>query len=175
MKKSILGSLRFLILSLVVFGGIYTAMTTGIGQLLFSNKVNGSLVSVDNHIVGSKLIGQRFESDKYFSGRADKVSQLSPISEKQKQLVAARVSEELARNPSQSKVPNDLVTASASGVDPDISLSAAKFQADRISKNRGLPQKAINDVINKYSQKDWFSNRYYVNVLQLNIALDKLD
>lgn len=81
MKRSILSSIRFLILSLIVFGGCYTLAITGIGQLFFSDQANGSQVMKDDKVVGSKLIGQTFDQDKYFSGRSEKVSQLSPISE----------------------------------------------------------------------------------------------
>lgn len=175
MKKSILGSLRFLILSLIVFGGLYTVVVTGIGQLFFSEQANGSQVTVNNQVVGSKLIGQNFDQAKYFSGRSEKVSQLSPVSAEQKQLVEKRTAAELTKNPTKKIVPNDLVTASASGVDPDISLAAAEFQVARIAKERGLSQQAIHKVIDEHSQKDWFSERKYVNVLQLNLALDKLE
>lgn len=175
MKKSILGSLRFLILSLIVFGGLYTVVVTGIGQLFFSEQANGSQVTVNNQVVGSKLIGQNFDQDKYFSDRSEKVSQLSPVSAEQKQLVEKRTAAELTKNPTEKIVPNDLVTASASGVDPDISLAAAEFQVARIAKERGLSQQAIHKVIDEHSQKDWFSERKYVNVLQLNLALDKLE
>lgn len=175
MKNSLLGSLKFLILSLVVFGGFYTVLVTGIGQLFFSDQANGSQVTKDNQVVGSKLIGQTFEQDGYFSGRSEKVSQLSPVSSKQKLLIEERVKKQLTKNPTQRNVPNDLVTASASGVDPDISLSAAEFQSARIAKERGLSEGTIHKMINQQAQKDWFSDRYYVNVLQLNLALDKLE
>ncbi|MTD40119.1 potassium-transporting ATPase subunit C [Erwinia sp. CPCC 100877] len=175
MKKSILGSLRFLILSLIVFGGLYTAAITGIGQLFFSDQANGSQVTKEKQVVGSKLIGQTFERANYFSGRSEKVSQLSPISPEQKQLVEKRTAAELAKNPTEKSVPNDLVTASASGVDPDISVAAAEFQVARIAKERSLSQQKIHEVIDEHSQKDWFSERSYVNVLQLNLALDKLE
>lgn len=175
MKKSILGSLRFLLLSLVVFGGVYTVLVTGIGQLFFSEQANGSQIMVDNQVVGSKLIGQNFEQGKYFSGRSDQVSQLSPVSAEQKNLVKKRTATELKKNPTEKSVPNDLVTASASGVDPDISLAAAEFQVDRIAKERGISQQKVRTLIEKNVQKDWFSDRHYVNVLQLNLALDKLE
>ena len=145
MKKSLFGSLRFLILSLIIFGGVYTVAVTGVGQLFFSNQANGSQVKVENHVVGSSLIGQEFKQKKYFSGRSEK------------------------------EAPNDLVTASASGVDPDISLAAAKFQVARISEERGLSQEKVYELIDDHRQKDWFSDRSYVNVLQLNLALDKLE
>ncbi|MGG5373039.1 potassium-transporting ATPase subunit C [Enterococcus sp. AZ196] len=175
MKKSILGSLRFLMLSLIVFGGLYTVAVTGIGQLFFSDQANGSQITVNNQTVGSKLIGQSFEQPKYFSGRSEKVSQLSPASPEQKKLVESRRAAELAKNPTEKNVPNDLVTASGSGVDPDISLSAAEFQVARIAEVRGLSQGSIRKIIAEHRQKDWFSERYYVNVLQLNLALDKLE
>ncbi|MGK0604022.1 potassium-transporting ATPase subunit C [Enterococcus gilvus] len=174
MKKSILGSLRFLLLSVIVFGGLYTAVVTGIGQLFFSDQANGSQVTRNNQVVGSTLIGQKFKQAQYFSGRSEKVSQLSPVSSEQKNLVDARTKAELAKNPTEKNVPNDLVTASASGVDPNISLEAAEFQVLRISKERKVSQQSIRTTIEENSQKDWFSDRHYVNVLQLNLALDKL-
>lgn len=103
MKKSLFGSLRFLILSLIIFGGVYTVAVTGVGQLFFSNQANGSQVKVENHVVGSSLIGQEFKQKKYFSGRSEKISQLSPVSSEQKQLVEQRTEVELAKNPSEKK------------------------------------------------------------------------
>ncbi|MFY1067671.1 potassium-transporting ATPase subunit C [Enterococcus sp. AD013-P3] len=174
MKKILFISLRFLLLSLLVFGGVYTLAVTGIGQLFFSEQANGSKITIDSQVVGSKLIGQSFQQDKYFSGRDTQVRQLSPVSIEQARLVQKRGINELEKNPTQKKVPVDLVTASASGVDPDISLEAARFQIDRIAKKRGLSKEKIQGLLDKYRQKDWFSNRYFVNVLQLNLALDKL-
>ena len=174
MIKILFSSLRFLLLSLLVFGGVYTLAVTGIGQLFFSEQANGSKITIDSQVVGSKLIGQSFQQDKYFSGRDTQVRQLSPVSIEQARLVQKRVINELEKNPTQKKVPVDLVTASASGVDPDISLEAARFQIDRIAKKRGLSKEIIQGLLDKYRQKDWFSNRYFVNVLQLNLALDKL-
>ncbi len=91
MRRSILGSIRFLIFSLIVFGGFYTVVVTGVGQLLFSNQANGSQLTKDNQVIGSTLIGQPFEQDKYFSGRSQQVSQLSPVSNEQKRLVEKRI------------------------------------------------------------------------------------
>ena len=174
MKKSILGSFRFLILSTLIFGGMYTVFVTGVGQLFFPNQANGSQIVLNDQVVGSKQIGQPFEQPNYFSGRSEEVSQLSPISEEQKQRIENRTMLELAKNPTEKMVPHDLVTASASGVDPDISIDAAKFQVARIAKERELPEQTILNLIEEHSQKDWFSSRKYVNVLQLNLALDKL-
>lgn len=174
MKKSIASSLRFLLLSLLVFGGLYTALVTGLGQLFFSQQANGSQVIVKGQTVGSKLIGQNFDQPSYFSGRPEKVSQLSPLSTEQEKKVANRTKQQLQENPTEKQVPNDLVTASASGVDPDISVAAAKFQVDRVAKERQTNPAKIHVIIEKNSQKDWLSQRRFVNVLALNLALDRI-
>lgn len=169
--KKLGASLRFLLFSLLIFGGLYTLLVTGVGQLLFPNQANGSVVEKDGEIVGSELIAQPFEGAGYFTGRSTEVSQLSPVSEKQKELVAARTKEAQKAN-SAVDVPNDLVTASGSGMDPHISIEAAEFQISRIASERKLSEAAIHDIIEKNSQKDWFSDRKFVNVLTLNMALD---
>lgn len=173
MKKSIASSLRFLLLSILVFGGLYTALVTGLGQLFFPQEANGSQIIVKGQTVGSKLIGQEFDQPRYFSGRPEKVSQLSPVSTEQGKKVADRTKQQLQENPTEKQVPNDLVTASASGVDPDISVAAAEFQANRIAKERQTNPGKIHAIIEKNSQKDWFSQRRFVNVLALNLALDR--
>lgn len=175
MKKEVISSLRFLIVSVILFGGIYTLLVTGLGQVLFSTQANGSQIVVGNQVVGSKLIGQQFEQDKYFSGRNQEVSQLSPNALEQKEKVAQRTKQEILKNPSEKKVPIDLVTASASGVDPDISLEAAKFQIERIAKIRNLAPSKILTLVEANQRQDWFSTRTFVNVLTLNIALDQLN
>lgn len=169
--KKLGASLRFLLFSLLVFGGLYTLLVTGIGQLLFPNQANGSVVEKDGKIVGSELIAQPFEGPGYFTGRSQEVSQLSPVSKEQEERVAARTAA-AQKADSQGDVPNDLVTASGSGVDPDISVEAAEFQISRIASERKLSEAAIHDIIDKNSQKDWFSDRKFVNVLALNMALD---
>ncbi|WP_297079253.1 potassium-transporting ATPase subunit C [uncultured Enterococcus sp.] len=175
MKKEIMSSLRFLIFSVMLFGGVYTLLVTGVGQLLFHTQANGSQIVVGDQVVGSKLIGQTFEEDRYFSGRSQEVSQLAPSSATQEEIVTNRTKKELLKNPSETKVPIDLVTASASGVDPDISLEAATFQIERIAKIRNLAPSEILQLIKSNQEHDWFSNRTFVNVLRLNIALNQLD
>lgn len=174
MKKMIFSHVRFLLASLLFFGGIYTLAATGIGQLLFPKEANGSLVMEEGEIVGSILVGQPFEQPEYFSGRSSEVSQLSPVSDRQQQLVIERTQAELKKNPTEKAVPNDLVTASGSGLDPHISLEAAEFQIRRIADSRQVSEEEIRDIIEKNIEKDWFSNRKFVNVLQLNLALDQL-
>ena len=174
MRKTVMGSIRFLLLSLLVFGGGYTLLVTGVGQLFFNEQANGSQVTNNEEIIGSKLIGQPFESTRYFAGRNEKVSQLSPISKEQATRVEQRTKKLLQENPAQKEVPVDLVTASASGVDPDISVNAANFQVPKIAQERGLKEADIYAIIEKNSHKDWFSDRKYVNVLQLNLSLDQM-
>lgn len=175
MRKTVMGSIRFLLLSLLVFGGGYTLLVTGVGQLFFNEQANGSQVTNDGKVIGSKLIGQPFESTRYFSGRNEKVSQLSPVSKEQASRVEQRTKKQLQENPAQKEVvPVDLVTASASGVDPDISVEAANFQVSKIAQERGLKEADIYAIIEKNSHKDWFSDRKYVNVLQLNLSLDQM-
>ena len=172
--KKILGSqLRFLVMSILVFGGLYTVVITGVGQLLFSNQANGSQRIVDGEIIGSTLIGQQFLQPGYFAGRSDAVSQLSPVSAEQETLVSDRKTA-LQRENQITEVPVDLVTASASGVDPHITVAAAEVQVPRIAKERNRKESAIRAIIKENTQKDWFSDRTFVNVLELNLALDKL-
>ncbi|WP_265458082.1 potassium-transporting ATPase subunit C [Enterococcus sp. HY326] len=174
MKQTVLASLRFLVLAIVVFGGLYTLVITGVGQTFFSEKADGSLIVQEGKVVGSKLIGQDMQAADYFQGRPTEVSNLAVFSAEQASLVAKRKETLLTENPTQTEVPLDLVTASASGVDPDISLAAAEFQVARIANQRNLSEEAINAIIKAQTQRDFLSNRAYVNVLALNLALDKL-
>ncbi|MCC4044520.1 potassium-transporting ATPase subunit C [Enterococcus gallinarum] len=173
MKKILGTQLRFLVISILFFGGLYTAVITGVGQLLFSNQANGSQRIVDGEIIGSTLIGQQFLQPGYFAGRSDAVSQLSPVSAEQETLVSDRKTA-LQRENQITEVPVDLVTASASGVDPHITVAAAEVQVPRIAKERNRKESAIRAIIKENTQKDWFSDRTFVNVLELNLALDKL-
>lgn len=174
MKKTFFASIRFLGLSIIFFGGVYTLLITGIGQLFFPTQANGSQIKENEQVVGSTLIGQQFEEEGYFTGRSPDISQLSPFAEEQAELVQERTEMQLAANPTETDVPIDLVTASASGVDPHISIAAAEFQMDRIAEIRDISQEAISDIIKQNSQSDLFSSREYVNIMQLNQALDEL-
>lgn len=175
MKQQLLASLRFLLLAVVFLGGAYTLLITGIGQTFFAEKADGSLIVEEGKVVGSKLIGQEFTAADYFQGRPTAVSNLAPFSVEQEELVAARTQKLLAENPTQETVPLDLVTASASGVDPHISVAAANFQVARLAEERSIQPAAINAIIKEQTKRDFSSNRSYVNVLELNLALDKLD
>lgn len=173
MKKIIRAQLSFLFLSILVLGGLYTVAVTGIGQLFFAHQANGSQRVVSGKMVGSSLIGQSFQQAAYFNGRGQDVTQLSPTSLEQKKLVENKT--KLAQQNDQTmEIPIDLVTNSASGVDPHISVAAAESQVSRIAKERGEDVTKIRAIIQEKAQKDWFSDRMFVNVLELNLSLDNM-
>ncbi|MDO7878074.1 MAG: potassium-transporting ATPase subunit C [Enterococcus mundtii] len=173
MKKILRAQLSFLFLSILVLGGLYTVAVTGIGQLFFAHQANGSQRVVSGKMVGSSLIGQSFQQAAYFNGRGQDVTQLSPTSLEQKKLVENKT--KLAQQNNQTmEIPIDLVTNSASGVDPHISVAAAESQVSRIAKERGEDVTKIRAIIQEKAQKDWFSDRMFVNVLELNLSLDNM-
>lgn len=173
MKKILRAQLSFLFLSILLLGGLYTVAVTGIGQLFFAQQANGSQRVVSGKVVGSSLIGQSFQQAAYFNGRGQDVTQLSSTSSEQKKLVEDKT--ELAQQSNQTtEIPIDLVTNSASGVDPHISVAAAESQVSRIAKERGQDVAKIRAIIQEKAQKDWFSDRRFVNVIELNLSLDNM-
>ncbi|MDO7872688.1 MAG: potassium-transporting ATPase subunit C [Enterococcus casseliflavus] len=174
MKNTLFASIKFLLVSTVLFGGLYTLLVTGVGQVFFAHQANGSQIVEDGAVKGSELLAQPFDQAGYFQGRDQTVSQLSPYDTTQKKTVAERTATLLAENPTQISVPIDLVTASGSGVDPDISVEAALFQLPRIADTRGVDEQIIHDIINRNKVADLFSTREYVNIMTLNQQLDQL-
>lgn len=179
----------FLLVFTVVTGVIYPSVVTGVGQVLFRDEANGSLIVVDGRVVGSELIGQQFEGREYFWSRPSMTgeypynvlgsvgSNKSPAGEELEGIVAERVSVMKEANPSQTgAVPVDLVTASASGLDPHISVAAAEYQAQRVADARGM---AVADVMvcvkaQTEGRTFGFLGEPRVNVVQLNLMLDAL-
>ncbi|MGQ4244498.1 potassium-transporting ATPase subunit C [Enterococcus casseliflavus] len=174
MKNTLFASIKFLLFSTVLFGGLYTLLVTGVGQVFFAHQANGSQIVEDGAVKGSELLAQPFDQAGYFQGRDQTVSQLSPYDPTQKKTVAERTATLLAENPTQTSVPIDLVTTSGSGVDPDISVEAALFQLPRIADTRGIDEQTIHDIINRNKVADLFSTREYVNIMALNQQLDQL-
>lgn len=166
----------------LILGVFYPLAMTGIAQVVFPHQANGSLLINDGKIVGSELIGQRFSQDVYFQGRPSAVnydgagsgaSNYGPTEPKLEEQISQRLRairgiNTLRQNQS---VPADLVTASASGLDPHISLAAAMLQVPRIAKTRKLDESVIRALVVTHTEQSVFSAPY-VNVLTLNLALD---
>lgn len=176
----------------VVCGLGYTLVVTGIAQVAFPYQANGSLIKVDDKIVGSELIGQNFEDEDHMWGRIQNMSivegedgelmaygapsNLSPASEEYRQLVDARVKKIRAANPDadMDAVPVDLVTCSGSGLDPEISPDAAEYQVPRLAKATGKSEDEVRDIIAACTKGRFLGvfGEPTVNVLKVNLMLD---
>lgn len=167
----------------VLLGGIYPLLVTAISAVAFNDKAEGSLITNNEKVIGSHLLGQEFTAAKYFWGRLSAHhydtmesggSNLSPANPKLLEAVNARVTALKKADPkNKAKIPVDLVTASASGLDPHISLLAAEYQIERIATARGIKPDEVQAVITDHI--DWQSQILgspYVNVLELNLALN---
>lgn len=189
-KKALAALLVFTLLC----GVLYPLAVTGISQLLFHNQANGSIIEINGKKYGSVLLAQQFADDKHLWGRIMTLdtktfqdadgkalmyavpSNLSPSSEKYKELVKERVAKIQAAHPDKKGVPipEDLVTGSGSGLDPHISPAAAEYQVERIAKARNISAQQVRDVIAKYTGGKFLNvfGENTVNVLQVNLALD---
>lgn len=178
----------FLGLSLIT-GLAYPLATTGAAQALFPAQANGSLITVDGQAVGSRLIGQSFSEPQYFWSRpsatgpmshnagASSGSNLGARNPALHEAVKARIDALRAADPGNpAAVPADLVTASASGLDPHISRAAADYQLERVARLRGLPPATLRRLVDEHTEQRLFGflGEPRVNVLALNLALDRL-
>lgn len=193
MLQMVVKEFRPAILMVVVLTAItglaYPLAVTGIAQVAFPGAADGSLVTdADGDVIGSSLIGQQFSDPKYFWGRPSAAgdgydaanssgSNLGPTSEKLRQQVEERATalREAHGLPADAIVPVDLVTASASGLDPNISPDGARFQAARVAEARGLSEQQVVDLIDDHidGRTLWFMGQEKVNVVELNMALDE--
>ena len=179
----------FFILTLVT-GVAYPLLVTGAAQTLFPAQASGSLILRDGKAVGSELIGQNFTDPKHFWGRpsatgpmpynaaASSGSNLGPLNQALTNAVKSRIEALRAADPGNTaRVPVDLVTASASGLDPHISPAAAAYQVARVAKARGLPMDKVQALVAAQTEAPLFGllGEPRVNVLKLNLALDKLN
>ena len=185
MKKNLLIAVLMTIATTILLGLIYPLVVTLLAQLLFHDKANGQLISKNGDVIGSRLIGQRFVSDKYFHSRPSAAgngydaanssgSNLGPTNQKLIDRIKSDTATAQADN-SNTPVPIDLVTASASGLDPDITPAAALFQVPRIARVRGLSEDQIHALVQGHILPRQFGilGEPRVNVLQLNLALDE--
>ncbi|MDE2480591.1 MAG: potassium-transporting ATPase subunit KdpC [bacterium] len=180
-------SVRLTIVSVIVLGLIYPLAMTGLAQLLFPWQANGALVTQGGRVVGSAIIGERWTQARYFHGRPSAAGKdgydptstggtnLAPSSKKLLDATRAAIVALRNENPDATlPVPMDLVTSSASGIDPEISPEAAYYQAPRVAKARGLALASVNGVIARTIEGRTFGilGEPRVNVLRLNLALD---
>lgn len=187
MRKSLSISILYTAVTAVLLGIAYPLLMTGLAQLLFHNKANGQLITRNGVITGSKIIGQPFTGPGYFHGRPSAAStngydatssggsNYGPTNRKYIDRVESDIAELQKQNPGV-PVPIDLVTASGSGLDPDITPAAAEFQVPRVARERGIPQAELQKLIAKHVEPRQFGflGEQRVNVLELNLALDKL-
>jgi len=184
MKKNLLISIWMTLATTVLLGIIYPLVVTLLAQVLFHDKANGQLVSRNGEVIGSRIIGQPFVSDKYFQSRPSAAgngydaanssgSNLGPTNQKLIDRIKSDTAAAQAENPN-TPVPMDLVTTSGSGLDPDITPAAALFQVPRIARVRGLSEDQVRALVQSRIQKRQFGilGEPRVNVLQLNLALD---
>lgn len=179
-----------LLLSLTLLTGVaYPFIVTGVAQVIFPTQARGSLVIQDGKSVGSRLIGQPFSAAKYFwsrpsatspqpdNGLSSGGSNLGPLNPALTDAVKARIAALHAADPTnQAPIPVDLVTASGSGLDPDISLAAAYYQVDRVARARSLTPAQVRALIAGHARRSLLGviGSPRVNVLELNLALDAL-
>jgi K+-transporting ATPase ATPase C chain len=198
MLRLVRSAIVVLVALTVITGLIYPLAMTGIAQVLFPKQAQGSLIERNGTVVGSELIGQVFESDKYFHGRPSATtapdpndstktvpapynaansgaSNLGPSNKALIDRVQGDMDKLKQQNPS-TPIPADLVTTSASGLDPHISPEAALFQVPRIAKARNLPEDRIRQLVTDHTEERFLGllGEPRVNVLLLNLALDQL-
>ncbi len=179
------GILLFVVICVLVLA--YTLFIPLVANVTMPDKANGSLLVVDGKVIGSKFIGQSFTSPGYFHGRPSAVnyngansgaSNYGPTSEKLMEQVSQRIEQVRRENglPLDAPVPADLVLASGSGLDPDISVDSAVLQVSRIATERGLPESEVKALVSEHIEPPQFGflGQERVNVLKLNLALDEL-
>lgn len=194
LKETLLKTVKIFLIFTIVCGILYTGIVTGLAQLIFPEKANGSIIEVDGKKYGCELLGQQYTDDAHMWGRIMNLdvstyqdengntllyaapSNLSPASGEYEALVTERVERLRAANPDmdETAVPVDLVTGSGSGLDPHISPAAAEYQTARIAKASGMAEGAVRQIIDKCTDGRFLGifGEKTVNVLKVNLMLD---
>jgi len=183
--KNLVTAVLMTIVTTLLLGIVYPLVVTGLAQALFPQKANGQLIERGGKIIGSRIIGQAFSAPGYFRSRPSAAgtgydaansagTNLGPTNKKLIDAVKGAVEAAKKENPS-APVPIDLVTSSASGLDPHISPAAALFQVPRVARERGVPEGGIGQLVQAHIQgrQLGFLGEPVVNVLELNLALDE--
>ena len=191
-KGTVFGKAAGMVLAMTLICGIiYTTVVTGASQLFFSDKANGSIIEIDGKKYGCELLAQEFTGEEYMWGRIMNISaftdqdgntkmysgpsNLSPESQEYKEIVEQRVEKIKEANPDADKeqIPEDLVTCSGSGLDPDISVAAAEYQVPRLAKANQMTEDEIQDIIEKCTNHKILGlfGEETVNVLKVNLML----
>jgi K+-transporting ATPase ATPase C chain len=186
MKKNLITAVLMTVVTTILFGLLFPLLITGLAQVLFPKQANGELVSKSGKLVGSRLIGQSFSSPGYFHSRPSNAgtgydasnsggSNLGPTNQSLVARVQGDANRLQAENPG-AGIPLDLLTTSASGLDPHISPEAAEFQVPRIAKERGLSEDKVRDEVHQHTESRQFGflGEPRVNVLELNLSLDEI-
>ncbi|MDT8067013.1 MAG: potassium-transporting ATPase subunit KdpC [Terriglobia bacterium] len=185
MKKNLITAVLMTIATTILLGVIYPLVVTGIAQVVFPDQANGQLIKRGGRLVGFRIIGQGFSGPGYFDSRPSAAgngynaansggSNLGPTNRKLINRVRQDVTEFQAQNPGQ-PVPIDLVTTSASGIDPNITPAAAEYQLARVAQQRGITVGQLKSLVAKYTEGRQFGvlGEPRVNLLELNLELDK--
>jgi K+-transporting ATPase ATPase C chain len=185
MRRNLITAVLYTIVTTVIFGVVYPAVVTGAAQLLFKDKANGQLIEQNGQLIGSHIIGQPFSAPGYFHPRPSAAgngydaansggSNYAPTNKKLIDRVSGDVATLQPEHPN-AEIPVDLVTTSASGLDPDITPAGAEFQAARIARERHLSEDAVHKLIAQHTQgrQLGFLGEPRVNVLELNLDLDR--
>ena len=185
MKKNLITAVLMTVATTILLGVIYPLVVTGLAQLMFPHQANGQLIQKDGKLIGSAIIGQGFSGPAYFHSRPSAAgngydaansngSQYGPTNQKLIDRVKGDVATAQTDSPGK-PVPIDLVTASASGLDPDITPAAAKFQIWRVAVEREVAEAEIERLVAEHTKgRQWgFLGEPRVNVLELNLALDE--
>ena len=186
MRRHLITAVLYTIVTTIIFGIVYPYVVTGFAQLLFKDKANGQLIRQDGQIVGSRIIGQSFSAPSYFHSRPSAAgtgydaanssgSNYAPTNKKLIDRITTDAATAETDHPG-ADVPVDLVTASASGLDPDITPAAAEFQVARVARERHLNEATVRQLVESHTlgRQFGFLGEPRVNVLSLNLELNKI-